>query len=320
MIISASRRTDIPAFYSTWLMNRLQAGYCTVPNPFNRGQISYISLKPKDVDVIVFWTRNPAPLLSHLKVLDNMGLHYYFQYTIVNYPRELDQKGSALKQSLTIFRKLSDQIGPDKVIWRYDPIVFTKKTGMSFHIENYQKIAKELRGYTKRSVISVMDFYRKIQKRMKILEDHGLFVIPYQGSQNDRFDTLMESVSKTAKENEMEIVSCAEELDLAQYRINHGKCIDDIYIQRTFGIDVTHRKDPSQREACGCVVSRDIGIYDTCLSGCQYCYATTSFNRAKLNHTDHNPKSPSLIGWFEATPQANDLQPDMFREVFDETP
>jgi hypothetical protein len=320
MIISASRRTDIPAFYAKWFIRRVHAGYCTVPNPFNANQVSRVSLKPRDVDVIVFWTRNPAPLMPYLDELDALGFQYYFQYTILKNPKELDQNGPAFEQSLSTFQRLSQKIGPGRVIWRYDPIVFTDKTGMSFHRETYQEIAQKLRGYTHRSVISIMDFYRKTQRRFQALEENGLSIYQVQGSSGNRFETLMSALARSAAENEMEIVSCAEEHDLSGFGIRAGKCIDDEYIGQTFGIEVGHKKDPSQRKACGCVISHDIGMYDTCLFGCQYCYATSSFDRAKINHSQHDPESPSLLGWHEVSRNDNTAQMDMFQEDFDETP
>jgi hypothetical protein len=318
LIVSASRRTDIPAFYTEWLMNRIRAGYCTVPNPFNRNQVSYVSLKPEDVEVIVFWTRNPAPLLPYLKELDELGLLYYFQYTILNNPRYLDAKVPSLPSALGTFKKLADQIGPSKVIWRYDPIVFTKNTGVQFHVKSYRKIASELNGYTNRSVISVVDIYRKANKRLRQLEEAGSPIIPYMGKPDTHFDFLMNSFVEAATQNGMEIVSCAEELNLTRYGIRPGKCVDDDYIQNVFGLEVAHKKDPSQRSACGCVTSKDIGAYDTCLFGCQYCYATTSFERARINHADHNPQSPSLIGWYDAAPLANGDPGNMQLELFGE--
>jgi len=302
MIISASRRTDIPAFYSEWLMNRIRAGYCTVLNPFNHEQVSRVSLKPEDVDVIVFWTRNPAPLLPHLKVLDDLGLRYYFQYTLLNNPRTLDVKGPSLEQALETFQKLSAQIGPDKVIWRYDPIVFTPEMDAGFHIESYHRIAETLRGATPRSVVSVMDFYPKITKRLRQAGQAGTPVMPVDQIPEAEFKRLMEGLAEIASQNGMEIFSCAEELDVEKYGILAGKCVDDAYIRQVFKIDVTNKKDPAQRAACGCVVSKDIGAYDTCLFGCQYCYATGSFERAHERHKKHDPSSPSLIGYYEAAP------------------
>jgi hypothetical protein len=303
MIISASRRTDIPAFYARWFINRVRAGYCTVPNPFNPGQVTHVSLRPEEVDVIVFWTRNPRPMFRHLDELDRRGYRYYFQYTLLDYPRLIDRKGPPVQASLDTFRELAGRIGPERVIWRYDPIVFSNLTGARFHQETYARIARALRGHTHRSVISLMDMYRKLEKRMRALAEQGVRVVTGDGQPGPRFDELMHAMVDAAHQNGMHIFSCAETRDLQAYGIRPGKCIDDDYIGQVFGLEVTHRKDPSQRAACGCVASRDVGMYETCLFGCQYCYATSSFERARLNYRAHDPRSPSLLGWYEAAPQ-----------------
>ncbi len=296
MIISASRRTDIPAFYAQWFINRIRAGYCTVPNPYNRKQVSHISLRPEDVDIIVFWTRNPQPLIPYLKELDQLGYRYYFQYTVMNNPRPIDAMTPLLSYSLKIFKKLSNLIGPERVIWRYDPIVISNITDIEFHTDTYKHIAETLKNYTQRSVISLLDIYPKLKKRLQSLKDNGVEMVDYNKNFDKCFDELMYTLAGVAEQNKMEIVSCAEDPGLTKYSIEPGKCIDDNYIKRVFGIDVSHKKDPYQREACGCVVSRDIGVYDTCLSGCQYCYATTSFEKAKALYKNHDPDSTSMVG------------------------
>jgi len=299
-IISASRRTDIPAFYAAWFINRVRAGYCTVPNPFNPNQVSWVSLKPEDVDVIVFWTRNPVPLMPYLHELDERGLRYYFQYTLMNNPRSLDAKAPLLHASLETFKRLAEQIGPERVIWRYDPIVFTPQTDAYFHLTTFATIAKALRGSTTRAVISIMDPYPKAQGRLNYLARQGMPVwLP--DSNAPEFMLLMSGLAEIAAQNDLDLVSCAEDLDLSRYGIRPGKCIDDDYIQKVFGIEVTHQKDPYQRRACGCVESKDIGVYNTCLFGCQYCYATQSFAQAVRNYKEkHHPESPSMIGWYDA--------------------
>lgn len=294
-------------------MNRIRAEYCTVPNPFNREQVSRVSLKPEDVEVIVFWTRNPKPLLPHLDELDQLGFHYYFQYTVLDNPNEIDPKSPPLASALKTFQQLSQRVGSNRVIWRYDPIVFSQFTGVQFHIGKYREIAQALEGYTTRSVISVVDIYAKAKKRLRELKAQGIEIVDYQGDPNPRFADLMSSLVETARQRQMEIVSCAERLDLAPYGIQPGKCVDDAYIEKTFGIQVAHKKDPSQRDECGCVVSKDIGMYDTCLFGCQYCYATQSFERARANFEAHNPESPSLIGWYDV-PKADNQQLSFFTD------
>ncbi|MBI2875311.1 MAG: DUF1848 domain-containing protein [Candidatus Tectomicrobia bacterium] len=298
MIISASRRTDIPAFYTEWLMNRIRAGYCTVPSPFNRNQISTISLKPEDV-VIVFWTRHPRPLLPHLTELDERGYRYYFQYTVMENPRLIDPQTPPREASLETFRRLADRIGADRVIWRYDPILFSTITDAGFHQRTYEKIAQGLRGYTSRSVISIVDPYRKTERRLRELAGQGIAWLTCEG---EALEALIRGLARIAAEQGMKIVSCAEKIDLRPYGVQPGKCVDDQLIAKAFGIEVPGEKDPVQREACGCVASKDIGMYDSCLFGCQYCYATTSFERARTNHQAHDPGSPSLLGWYEAKP------------------
>jgi len=296
MIISVSRRTDIPAFYAKWFMNRIREGFCTVPNPFNPKQVSRISLEPQDVDVIVFWTRYPRPLLPFLDELDERGYRYCFLYTLMNNPRELDPKSPSHKKSLNTFRELSHRIGRDKVIWRYDPIVFTRISDWNFHSETHQRIAEELKGRTSRCIISIVDIYRKVTRRLKLLEEQGIRILEPPG---EKFGELMKSMSDSAAMNGMNIQSCAEAPDPALHGIPPGKCIDDVLIHRVFGLDVSHRKDPSQRSDCGCVASRDIGMYDTCLFGCIYCYATTRLDRARERHRNHDPASPSLAGRYQ---------------------
>jgi hypothetical protein len=303
MIIRASRRTDIPAFYPEWMINRVRAGYCTVPNPFNRKQVATVSLRAADVDVIVFWTRNPRPLLPHLDELDARGYRYYFQFTILGNPREIDPKSPPVGTAVETFKALSARLGPERAIWRYDPIMFTGLTPAEYHRGNYRRLAEALRGHTRRSVISVVDVYRKAEGRLKALAGTPAAV---QACAAEDFDGLMRDLAEVAKANEMDIVSCAEPINLQPFGIRPGKCVDDEVIRRAFGLGAAQRKDPSQRQACGCVVSRDVGMYDTCLFGCLYCYATQSFERVRESYERHDPASPSLVGWQEAVPNAED--------------
>ena len=301
MIISASRRTDIPAFYAQWFINRIRAGFCEVPNPFNRGQVSRISLLPEDVDVIAFWTRNPRPLLPYLDELERRGYRYYFQYTLLGYPPEIDINGPASQASLLTFRELAQRVGPGRVIWRYDPIVLTQITPPAYHRQAFARLAGSLEGFTGRSVISLMDDYPKIRGRLAEMARQGSSLLPVsmdgkdlEGELPEWLGDLLRELAEIAQTHQMEMLSCAEEADFRPFGILPGKCIDDGYIERLFGIDVTHSKDPGQRSACGCVVSKDIGMYDSCLFGCRYCYATTSFRRARANYLRHDPEAPSL--------------------------
>jgi len=307
VIISASRRTDIPAFYPTWFLNRIKAGYCVVPNPFNRQLVYRVSLAPEDVDVVAFWTRNPRPLFKYLDELDARGYRYYFQYTLLDYPRAIDPHAPPVKSRIRSMRALAERVGPERVIWRYDPIVFSQVTPADFHHRTFEQIAQALRGAAQRVVISVLTPYTKIKKRLGEMSRQGAPLLPFDGSEN-WFGGLMEDLAAAAAANGMEIQSCATQLDLGSYGIRPGKCVDDDYIKRVFGLEVSHAKDPGQRKACGCVVSKDVGMYDSCLFGCQYCYATSSFERARINYANHDPDSPSLLGWYKAPPDVGELQ------------
>lgn len=312
MIISASRRTDIPAFYHKWFINRIRAGYCVVPNPFNRKQLSRINLTPEDVEVIVFWTRNPKPLMSSLSELDKLGYKYYFQFTVMNNPRFIDTNKVSLSLAIKTFQELASSIGSQKVIWRYDPIVFSSDTDIDFHLQQYADIASKLSGYTSRCVISFVDRYSKNNARFKKIEKEKDMSFSRFEDIPEVFSIFLPSISKIALQHNMQLFSCAESYDLESYGINHGKCIDDDYIERIFQIEVERKKDSAQREACGCVKSKDIGMYDSCLFGCQYCYATISFDKARENHRKHNQDSPSLVGWYDIEPKSDGKQLELF--------
>jgi hypothetical protein len=296
MIISASRRTDILAFYAEWFMNRIRAGYCAAVNPFNRRQVARVSLRPEDVDVIVFWTKNPEPLIKHLIELDNRGFRYYFQYTLTGYPKALEPHVPELKKGLNTFKRLADIIGPEKVIWRYDPIVISSITDSDYHKKRIGFIAGELEGFTHRLVVSMVDEYRKAKINFDRLEKRGIHVV--REKTQELVCDLMEFIVDRAKQVNMEPFSCAEVLHLKPLGLMSGKCIDDSYIKRVFGIDVTSEKDKYQRAECGCVRSKDVGAYDTCLHGCLYCYAGT-LSAAQKNRLNHFLDSPSIIGRYD---------------------
>ncbi|MBU1038513.1 MAG: DUF1848 domain-containing protein [Candidatus Omnitrophica bacterium] len=280
-IISVSRRTDIPAFYSEWFMNRIRAGYCTVPNPFNAKQVSYVSLKPQDVRAIVFWTRDPRPLIKYLPELDRGGYKYYFQQTIIGYPRSIDPKSPPVQGAVKTFQELSKLIGREKVIWRYDPILLSDIISFEWHVKRLSFLIERLKDYTNRLIISFIDPYRKMTTRM----DREI----------SAYNRLIKWIGKRAGEAGIEAQSCAEEADLKKYGITHGKCIDDGLIAKITDLKLILKKDPRQRKLCGCVVSKDIGVNNTCLFGCKYCYATGNITTAKKNFSSHNIKSPSLM-------------------------
>jgi hypothetical protein len=234
--------------------------------------------------------------MQYLDEMDSLGLCYYFQYTILGYPREIDPKCPSLEAAVRAFREVSDHVGPKRMVWRYDPIVITEKTPADYHKQRFAEIASELKGQTHRSVVSIVDDYRKAEPRMAALKGKGAAATDCDSAE---FDSLMRELAASAAETGMDITSCAEEIDLSQHGIRNGRCVDSALIADAFGINVSSKKDPSQRKTCGCVVSRDIGMYDSCVFGCPYCYATGNFERARVNCEGHDPQSPSLLGWHE---------------------
>ncbi|NLE77441.1 MAG: DUF1848 domain-containing protein, partial [Chloroflexi bacterium] len=255
-----------------------------------------VSLQPHDVEAMVFWTRHPRHLLAHLDELDRRDYCYYFQYTLMDNPRALEPHTPPAETAIRSFRELAQHVGADRVIWRYDPIVFSNATDLEFHTAAYRRLAEALRGCTKRSVISIMDLYGKARPRLLGLAGAGIRVQADEGAVRALTAELAPRLADTAAANGMEIVSCAETLDLRPFGVRPGACVDADYLARVLGVSVAAKKDPAQREACGCVSSRDIGMYDSCLFGCRYCYAVASFLRARANRLAHDPLSPSLLG------------------------
>lgn len=278
MIITASRRTDIPAFYSEWLMKRIEAGFFINVNPFNSGQRRRISLLPEAVETMVFLTKNPGPLLPHLGRMTSMGYRYYFHYTLNNYPALFEPGLPPVRQRVALFQQLSRELGPEKVIWRYDPVIISNRTPVSQHLENFTVLAESLRGYTDQVIISLLQVYAKVGGRLQRLQaQHGLEVIdirdqPYR----EDLKRLASGLSETARANRMLITSCAERCDLREYGIEPGACVDRTRIQRLFGVNLPTGRDKSQRPYCRCAPAVDLGVYDTCKFNCCYCYATRS--------------------------------------------
>ena len=298
MIISASRRTDIPALYSEWFMNRVRAGWCAVPNPFNMKQVSRVSLDPQKIDAIVFWSKNPAPMLPHLKELDRMGFRYYFQFTLNDYPSALEPNIPSLDNRLRTFLDLSQHIEPPRVVWRYDPIIISNMTPVQFHREKFAWIAEELRGATHRVMVSIVDFYEKTDRRLSMLEQEG-FSFDRKAASSTSMVSLLKDLATIAKKQDMEILTCAEERDFSDIGIPPGRCIDERLLERGWRLNLQYRKDSTQREYCLCMVSKDIGMNDTCIHGCLYCYSTRNYALAERRYREHDPTSSAIWGHLE---------------------
>lgn len=287
MILSVSRRTDIPAFYAEWFMERLRQKYVLVRNPFNAHNISRIPLSPENVDTIVFWTKNSKPIHKYLDEIDNLGYKYYFQYTITSFKKDMEENLPDKKDIIKSFQTLSEKIGSEKVILRYDPVIITSSYSIDYHIKAFEKLCSHLKGYTHKVIISFIDYYNNTYKNIK---SHNVYNI----SDNDMY-IIAENFSSIAKDNGLIIESCAEQIDLERFGINHGKCIDDELIEKITGYKISAGKD-NQRNACGCIKCIDIGEYNTCMHKCLYCYANINKDTAFKNYKLHDKNSPLLIG------------------------
>lgn len=290
MIVSASRRTDIPAYYSGWFFQRIKDGYALVRNPFNAEQIRRVSLLPGDVDCFVFWTKNPVPMLNQLNRLADYN--FYFQFTLTSYGHDAERNlPSKSRILIPAFLQLAEKIGPQRVIWRYDPIFLTPKYTLDYHLEYFYKIARRLKGYTQICTISFLDYYRSTEKNMKMLE-------PEKWTR-EKMRAAAKGLSEIAFSCGIKMDTCAEEIDLADSGIAHASCIDLRLVERICGYKPDAQKDKSQRPECGCAASVDIGIYSSCPNGCKYCYANYNAGTIKKNVLLYDENSPLLCGKLE---------------------
>ena len=286
MIVSVSRRTDIPAFYSKWFFNSIKDGFVYVVNPFNAKQVSKIELTPKTVDCFVFWTKDAKPMLERLDEIKDFK--YYFQFTITAYRNDVEKGTRAKKDIIKTFKELSSRIGKEKVIWRYDPILLNDFYTKEYHYEWFEKFCKHIAGYTDKCVISFLDLYKKTERNTKELNIYSL--------DKDDMNDIADRLASIASNYNIKIETCSEGIDLSKYGIKKGKCIDDQLISKIIGVPVDVKKDDTQREVCGCVKSVDIGQYNTCKHHCLYCYANFNNQLVQNNWLKHDPNLPMLIG------------------------
>lgn len=287
MIISVSRRTDIPAFYADWFYNRLHAGFVLVRNPMNPHSVSKVALTPDVVDGFVFWTKNPLRMLPRLAELDAYA--YYFQLTLTGYGSEIEP-GVPDKRRVLVpaFKRLASQLGKKRVIWRYDPIFFSQKYTPQWHLACFEALAAELKGSTERCVISFMDDYRNTRRNAQQL---GVLTC---GS--EELYAFAAKLAQIAAKYGLQLQTCAEAADFTQLGIKASACIDKALLEDIGGFKLKLAKDKNQRPECGCAASIDIGAYNTCPGGCLYCYANYNAGTVKTNLAAHDKNSPLLFG------------------------
>ncbi|MCH5277516.1 MAG: DUF1848 domain-containing protein [Desulfovibrionaceae bacterium] len=289
MIISASRRTDIPAFYGEWFMNRLNAGEVLVRNPRAPRRVSRVPLSRSQVDCLVFWSKNPAPMRERLTWLHREGWPLYVQFTLTPYGADVEPGVPPRQCLLDSFRRLADALGPDRVVWRYDPVLLNATYPAARHTEDFDRLSRALAGYTRRCVFSFVDMYRRNRPFLRAVADGE----PTQES----LRVLAAELAALAAARGLSLAACAEDLDLSDCGVERAACIDRALIEQITGTPLRAGKDPGQRASCGCVESVDIGEYDSCPYACRYCYATSHSRRVAARVRLHNPASPLLVGW-----------------------
>ena len=328
VIVSASRSTDIPAFHAKWFFDRLSKGYCIWHNPYNRKPL-YVSFK--NCKVVVFWTKNPRPIVPYLGELDRRGIHYYFQVTLNDYEQEgFEPNVPPLQDRIDTFRSLSDLIGKEKVVWRFDPLIVTKKLGPKELLQKIRRVGDAIKGYTDKLVFSFVDVrrYKKVQR--KLVKETKCFLRDDVCSAELNLAQRMELLDGLVRlrcewRNEgwpVEMRTCAEDADYEQYGIAHNRCIDGELMERLFATDkglvyylhtgklvepdlfgeypvpppgLKVLKDKGQRDSCGCIESKDIGEYNTCSHYCVYCYANSSRECVARNMAKRATNGESII-------------------------
>lgn len=305
MIISASRRTDIPAYYADWFLNRLHDGYVLVRNPMNAHSVSRVKLTPDVLDGIVFWTKNPIPMLGIIDAIKET--QYYFQFTLTPYGEDIEpnipSKEDVIIPSLI---KLSDKIGAERIVWRYDPLILNSRYTYEFHCQNFENMAKKLKGKVRKCTFSFLDLYQNTMRNAKLI---GLQTL----SQSEMLE-IARLLSQIASAYEIKLDTCAEQIDLSAFGIGHAHCIDQTIFEDLLGCSLMIEKDKNQRQECGCVASIDIGVYNTCPNGCLYCYANYNSGMVASSYCQHDPNSPMLIGHVSADDKVTDRKVQSYKD------
>ncbi len=284
MIIQTGMRTDIPAFYSTWFINRVKEGFVYVRNPYNEHQVSAYQLDPNVVDALGFCTKNPAPMLKHMNELSDYS--QYWHVSITPYGKEIEPNVPPVKDVIKSFQTLSKMVGANAVAWRYDPIFINDAYSLSYHKRAFERMAYLLHGYTHTVVISFIDLYAKTKRNFPEVKE-----VNY----SQRLE-LGEFICAVAKKYDMEVRPCAEGKELEMFGANCSGCITQELFEKAIEKELIIPNFVPQRKECGCVFGKDIGQYNTCGHFCRYCYANEDKQLVVKNRSKHDPNSPFLIG------------------------
>lgn len=289
MIISASYKTDIPAFYGKWFLNRLKAGYCKMVNPYNK-QVYRVSLRRENVDGFIFWTKNLGPFMNALEIVHQRSYPFMVQYAITAYSRELEFSVVDARNSVEHMKLLANTYGPRVNVWRYDPILFTSITPLEFHRQNFERLANALEGTTDQVVISFAQIYKKTLKNLNLAAQK--FGFTWEDPSYEVKLDLVTDLVKVANSHGMKLSICSQRRLLVP-GVEPARCVDARRLSDIAGYLIKANLK-GNRPDCGCYQSKDIGEYDTCPHGCVYCYAVSDRTRAMKRHKEHDPNSEFL--------------------------
>jgi len=292
MIVSASYRTDIPAFYGTWFSNRLAAGFCRTVNPYG-GQVHEVALTRDAVDGFVFWTKNLGPFRATLAEVSRRGWPFVVQYGIGGYPRAIEAAVTDAGRAIGHMRELRETWGPRVAVWRYDPIVVSSLTPPDWHARNFAALAAALAGTTDEVVVSFAHVYRKTRRNMDAAAAAGGF--GWEDPPDETKRVLLARLAGTAARHGMRLTVCAQPgFGGESGAVADARCIDAVRLSDVAGWPIAARTK-GNRPGCLCDECRDIGAYDTCPHGCVYCYAVRDPALAKRRHRAHDPAHPLLF-------------------------
>jgi DNA repair photolyase len=298
VVLSASRATDIPAFYADWFMNRIRAGFFKWTNPFNAAQAQTVSISK--TRAIVFWTKNPAGILPHLAELDRRGFRYYFHFTLNDYAAEgFEPRAPELEARIDLFRRLAERLGPERVVWRMDPLLLTDRLGVSELLDKAGRLAAKLAPCTRKMVFSFAD----IEAYPAVKRNLARASIAAREFAREEMAEFAKGLAEINRAYGLALATCAEAADLSAFGIAHNRCVDGELMARLWPEDAPLMeflgsrgagKDKGQRKACGCIAGKDIGRYRTCPRACAYCYANGSRTEAEKHFREHRPDGEIL--------------------------
>ena len=286
MILNTGQRTDIPAFYSEWFMNRVREGFVMVRNPYNQSAVTRFEIRPDIVDMIGFCSKNPIPMLPHIAELNERGFAQYWQVTITAYGRDIEPGVPDKREIVAAFQKLSALAGKERIAWRYDPIFLDSKYTADYHCRAFERLARALSGWTDYCVISFIDIYPKVRRNF-----------PEAREMTEQEKTALgKDLIAIAAANKITIRTCGEGDFLSAYGAECGGCMTPAIYEKALGQPLNFPRFTPSRSECACYLSCDIGAYSSCRHYCHYCYANSDWRAVKRNAARHDPRSPFLLG------------------------